>query len=92
MTVHGTRPNYVAVWAWLIGLFVLGLGASFLPGSRKLAVALVFSTAAAKAALVGLNFMHLRAESKLVYAIALVPVLVVLVLLFALFPDFVHHR
>jgi len=92
MASHGGRPNYVAVWAWLVALVILGLAVSFLPGARSMAVALIFATAVAKALLVALNYMHLRSESRLIYAIAIVPVLFVLGLTVALFPDFVFHR
>ena len=92
MTSPGIRPNYVAVWGCLVALMVVGLAASFLPGMRALAVALIFATAVAKALLVALNYMHLRFEPRLIYAIALVPVLFLLVLTVALFPDFIFHR
>ncbi len=92
MASHAGRPNYVLIWGWLVGLMVIGLLASFLPGVRTLAVALIFATAAAKALLVALNYMHLRFEPRLIYAIAIVPVLFVLLLMVALFPDFVFHR
>jgi caa(3)-type oxidase subunit IV len=91
MAAHG-RPNYVAIWVWLVALLIVGLGASFVPGARGLAVALIFATAVAKALLVALNYMHLKFEPRLIYAIAIVPVLFVLVLIVALFPDFVFSR
>jgi caa(3)-type oxidase subunit IV len=71
---------------------IVGLAASLLPGARALAVVLIFSTAVVKALLVVLNYMHLKFEPRLIYAIAIVPVLFVLVLLVALFPDFVFSR
>ena len=92
MASHGVRPNYVAIWGWLVALMIIGLAASFLPGTRALAVALIFATAVAKALLVALNYMHLKFEPRLIYAIAIVPVLFVLVLTVILFPDFVFHR
>ena len=92
MTSHAVRPNYVAVWGWLIALMIAGLAASFVPGARAFAVALIFATAVAKALLVARNYMHLRFEPQLIYAIAIVPLLFVLVLIVALFPDFVFHR
>ena len=92
MASQGVRPNYVAVWGWLVALMIVGLAASFLPGARALAVALIFATAVVKALLVVLNYMHLKFEPRLIYAIAIVPLLFVLVLLVALFPDFVFHR
>ncbi len=91
MASHG-RPNYVAIWGWLIALLIVGLAASLLPGARAVAVTLIFATAVAKALLVALNYMHLRFEPRLIYAIAIVPVVFVLVLVGVLFPDFVFHR
>ena len=91
MASHG-RPNYVAIWGWLVALMILGLAASFLPGARGLAVALIFAIAVAKALLVALNYMHLKFEPRLIFAIAIVPVLFLLVLAGALFPDFVFSR
>jgi caa(3)-type oxidase subunit IV len=82
----------VAIWGWLVALMLIGLAASFLPGARGFAVALIFATAVAKALLVALNYMHLRFEPRLIYAIAIIPVLFVLGLTVALFPDFVFHR
>jgi caa(3)-type oxidase subunit IV len=55
-------------------------------------VALIFATAVAKATLVALNYMHLKFESRLIYGLAIVPVLFVIGLTLALFPDFVFHR
>ncbi len=92
MASHGVRPNYVAIWGWLVALMIAGLAASFLPGARGLAVVLIFATAIAKALLVALNYMHLKFEPRLIYAIAIVPVLFLLVLTVALFPDFVFSR
>ena len=92
MASQGVRPNYVAVWGWLVALMIVGLATSLLPGARALAVALIFATAVVKALLVALNYMHLKFEPRLIYAIAIVPVLFVLVLLVALFPDFVFHH
>lgn len=90
---HGTtHPNYMAIWYWLVALVAASLGASFLPGGRALALTLIFAAAFAKAALVALNYMHLRFEPRLIYAIVLVPLLFVAILAAALFPDFVFRH
>ena len=52
---------------------------------------LIFATAIVKALLVALNFMHLRFESGVIYAIALIPIVFAAILAVALFPDFVWH-
>ena len=85
------HPNYTAIWLWLLALLGVGLGASLLPGGRGVALAVIFATALVKALLVALNFMHLRFESGLIYAIALIPIVFVAILAVALFPDFVWH-
>ena len=91
MTSGAPHPNYVKIWVWLLGLMALSLVAGLLPGGRAVAVTLIFTAALVKAGLVAANYMHLRFEPRLIYAIVLVPVLFVLVLAAALFPDFVFH-
>ena len=88
---HENRPNYLLVWLGLVVLVIVSVGASMaLP--KRAALALIFTVAAIKALLVALNFMHLRYERRWLYALALVPLLIVAVLLFALFPDFVFRE
>jgi cytochrome c oxidase subunit 4 len=88
-TTGHAHPNYTAVWLWLLALLGVGLAASLVPGGRAVGLVIVFATAVVKALLVALNFMHLRFESRIVYAIALVPVVFVAILAIALVPDFV---
>lgn len=84
------RPNYFLVWIWLMGLVIVSIAASFvLP--KSVALVLIFSVALVKALLVVLNYMHLKYEKLLLYALAIVPLVIVIILLFALFPDFVFH-
>ncbi len=84
------RPNYFLVWVWLVLLVTVSIAASFvLPKSA--ALILIFSVALIKALLVVLNYMHLKYEKPLLCALVIVPLLIVAVLVFALFPDFVFH-
>ena len=39
-----------------------------------------------------LNYMHLKFETGLIYAIAIVPIVLVLAMTLILFPDFVFRR
>jgi caa(3)-type oxidase subunit IV len=91
MTTGHSHPNYTLVFLWLVALLAVGVGVSFVPGAHALALVVIFAAAFAKALLVALNFMHLRFESGLIYAIALIPVVFVAILAIALFPDFVWH-
>jgi caa(3)-type oxidase subunit IV len=85
------HPSYTAVYLWLLGLMGLGVAASFLPGGRTFAIVVVFTIAFVKAVLVAANFMHLRFEPPFIYAFVLIPLLFLVVLAAALFPDFVWH-
>ena len=92
MTVEQARPNYVAIWVWLVVLMLAGVLAASLPLDRSVVMSLIFGIAAVKAALVALNYMHLKSEHWLIYALAIVPVLLVVAMILVLFPDIVHRH
>ena len=84
------RANYFLVWAWFVLLVIVSITASLvLPKSA--ALLLIFLIALIKAIIVLLNYMHLKFERHVLNALVIVPFLIVIVLLFALFPDFVLH-
>jgi len=84
--------RYLFVWIWLLALMTLSLFLGVAPVARNAAVTLMFTVAAIKTVLVALHFMHLKIEPWLIYAIALVPVVMVVGFMLTLFPDFVFHR
>lgn len=92
MTAERVHPNYVAIWAWLVVLMVAGVLATRLPLGKSAVNSMIFAIAAVKAALVALNYMHLRSENWLIYALAIVPVLLVVAMTLVLFPDIVFHH
>ncbi len=83
---------YFIVWVWLVVLLAVGLSLFGLPIPRQVAVALIFSVAAIKAALVLRNYMHLKHEHFLIYLIVLVPLLFFLGFALALVPDLVFRH
>ncbi|MGO9450669.1 MAG: cytochrome C oxidase subunit IV family protein [Candidatus Binataceae bacterium] len=89
---HDDRKLYVTVWAMLVLLLVVGLTIFVLPIPRDAAIALIFGVAGIKAALVLRNYMHLKHEHLLIYAIILVPALFMLGLAIALVPDIVFRH
>jgi cytochrome c oxidase subunit 4 len=89
-TAHA-RPNYVAVWAWLVLLLVISLVTVKLPFSQAATMGLIFVVAAVKAVLVAAYFMHLRFEGRLIRAIAIIPLLLFLGMTLTLFPDIVFN-
>ncbi len=86
------RPNYIAVWAWLVFLLIISLAAVYLPFSQTITVAIIFVVAAVKAFLVVVNFMHLKFEERLVRLIAIIPVIFFIIMTVALIPDIVYNR
>jgi len=91
MTTEQARPNYVAIWVWLVVLMLAGVLITLLPLDRSAVVGLIFAVATVKAVLIALNYMHLKSESWLIYALAIVPVLLVVAMILVLFPDIVRH-
>lgn len=78
------------IWYWLMALVILSVGAGFVLPKAE-ALVLIFAVALIKALLVARNYMHLKHEKALIYAIALVPLVFVIIFLIGVFPDFVYH-
>jgi caa(3)-type oxidase subunit IV len=92
MTADSRYPSYVSIWAWLVALLVAGLLLAYVPIGKGLGIFLIFSIAVWKAYLVVRHYMHLRSETLLIYAIAGLPVLLLIGLILALVPDVVFNR
>ncbi len=86
------RPSYLSIWIWLLALMAISVSGAFLPIPRSVIVVLLFGVATVKALLVVRHYMHLKAESWLLYAIAVVPVAFVIGFIITLLPDFVFRR
>ncbi len=92
MSDESRFPSYVAIWGWLVALLVAALFCAYLPFGKTIAVFLIFTLAAAKAFLVVRHYMHLRTENLLVYAIAGIPVLLLIGMMLALAPDIIFRH
>ena len=88
MTSVRPRLHYFLIWVWLMAFLILSIGASYLV-NQFAALVLIFGAAVIKASLVIRNYMHLKYENLFIYALAIIPLLIVVVLALALFPDFV---
>lgn len=88
-----TGPNPWVVFGWLVLFTVLEVGAVSVGLPKAPLMIFLVSTALAKAILVALYFMHLKFEGRWVYGAALVPLVVGVSFILALFPDiaFFHH-
>ena len=82
-----TRPNYLAIWAWLVILLAISLVAVYLPFSHGVTVTFIFIVAAVKAFLVAANYMGLRVEERFIQWIAIVPLILLVILVLGLIPD-----
>jgi len=82
--------HYLIIWLWLLALVIVSVAAaSILPKFQ--ALVLIFAVAIVKALLVARNYMHLKNERAIIYAMVLIPLMFVIILLFGLFPDFVYR-
>jgi cytochrome c oxidase subunit 4 len=82
------EPNYMGVFWWLFALTVIEVGigySTFFP--RKLYIALLIALAVFKAGLVAAYFMHLKFEKRTLTLIAIFPVVLLVILTIALYPD-----
>ncbi len=82
--------HYLIIWGCLLALVIVSVAAASLMPKLQ-AMMLVFSIAIIKALLVARNYMHVKNEKAIIYAIALVPLAMILILFLGLFPDFVYH-
>ena len=87
MTAAHKTPNYMAIFWWLLALTILEIAVIY-TGLAKIVIAiLLVGLALSKAALVAMYFMHLRFEPRTLGIIALTPLILCVLLLFALVPD-----
>ena len=82
-----TQPNYIAIFWWLLALTILEVGVIYMPLSRMLIAILLVGMALSKASLVAMYFMHLKFERRTLGLIAVTPLLLCVLLVFALLPD-----
>lgn len=84
--------NYMAIFWWLLALTILEVIAGIPQASpaypQLLKGALLVVMAVAKAALVGLYFMHLRFEKLTLGFIAMIPLILCVFVVLMVLPDF----
>jgi cytochrome c oxidase subunit 4 len=81
------QPNYIAIFWWLLALTIIEVAVIFMPLARVLIAILLVGLAMSKAALVAMYFMHLKFERVTLGLIAVTPLLLCVLLVFALMPD-----
>ncbi len=89
MTAESLDRSSIIIWMWLVVLLGAGMMVFTLPIPRIPALLLIFGIAGFKATLVLRDYMHLKGEKMLIYAIALTPLLLAIALALVLIPDIV---
>jgi caa(3)-type oxidase subunit IV len=85
---HGpSYRDYVAVFAGLAVLTAATVALSYSGLAEGLRHFLAFTIATAKAVLVGMIFMHLRFDRRLIVACAVTPVVLAILFILAIAPD-----
>ena len=90
MTSHGNEVrNYLVIGGWLSVLTVIEIGVIYMPLAKIVIGILLIGFALSKACIVAMFFMHLKFERPTLALIAFTPLMLCVLLIFALFPDLV---
>ena len=65
MSEHTTKRTYYIVFAALMALLVITVGATYIPWGSRISIVIAMAIAIVKATLVVLYFMHVRGSSRL---------------------------
>lgn len=88
---HVSHPYY-KVFAWLTALTIAEIAwGVYVQEPRFLLISGLAILAAIKAAMVGLYYMHLKYEGKLIWAVIIFPVILVGVMIAGLLPDAIGY-
>jgi caa(3)-type oxidase subunit IV len=87
---HVQHPNYVKIWAILVGLLIVSVVGS-MSHIREVVLIAAFGVALAKAYLVARNFMHLNVEKRWVPYLLIMCLLFVAIFFAGVAPDVMKH-
>jgi cytochrome c oxidase subunit 4 len=87
MSRNHKEPNYMGVFYALTVLTALEIGVIYLPIGKLAIGIMLVGLALTKAILVAMYFMHLKFEKRTIGIIALTPLILCTLLIFALLPD-----
>ena len=83
--------TYVITFGWLVIFTALELLAVAVGLPRPVLIAALLGTAAGKAILIALYFMHLKFENSWVWILPGIPIFFIAFFVFGLFPDIAWH-
>ena len=92
MSAEQVSHPYYKVFAWLTALTIAEIAwGVYVQEPRFLLIAGLSILAAIKAAMVGLYYMHLKYEGKVIWAVILFPIILVGVMIAGLLPDAIGY-
>ncbi len=83
--------QYLVAFGWLVALTVFEIAVASMHFPRAVLAILLVGSSLGKAMLIGLYFMHLKFESRLMWVLPGVPVVFAILFVFGIFPDIVYH-
>lgn len=86
-----TIKSYLGIFAWLVILTIIEIAAANLNISKQALAVFLIGTAVAKVLLIVLYFMHLKFESRWIWLLPGIPMLLAVFFVLMLFPDIVYH-
>lgn len=91
MSVSASKSNHELVYFALVILALVTVGASLLhlPGNEN--VYLIFGLALIQSLLVAVQYMGLKLEGVMVYALVIIPLILFAILVFLCIPDIAHY-
>jgi caa(3)-type oxidase subunit IV len=87
---HVHHPNYIKIWAILVGLLIVSVLGS-MSGIRWVVLVAAFGVAVAKAYLVAKNFMHINVEKRWVPYLLITFLMFIVILFAGVAPDVMKH-
>lgn len=83
--------QYLVAFGWLVMLTVFEIVVASMHFPRTVLAILLVASSLGKAMLIGLYFMHLKFESRVVWFLPAAPVVFAILFVFGIFPDIVYH-
>jgi caa(3)-type oxidase subunit IV len=91
MNLSTSKSNHELVYIALVILALVTVGSSFLHLPGNTGVYVIFALALSQAFLVALQYMGLKIEGFMVYALMIIPLILFAIFVFLCIPDIAHY-
>ncbi len=90
-TTGMTKRHAVIIYTWLVLLTLIEVGVAWTGVSKTIGIILMAGTTLGKVLMISLYFMHLKEDRPVAWFLPMIPVVLALLFVLALFPDLVYH-